>query len=106
MKIEKIRVKNLRAFEDEEVVFDDYTALVGANGAGKSTVLCALNVFFREVENASTNMSELDAQDFHLQNTDEPVVITVTFKDLSAAALESFAGYARQGKLTISAEAT
>lgn len=106
MKIEKIRIKNLRAFEDEEVGFDDYTALVGANGAGKSTVLCALNVFFREVENASTNMSELDAQDFHLQNTDEPVVITVTFKDLSDAAQESFAGYARQGKLTISAEAT
>lgn len=106
MKIEKIRIQNLRAFEDEEVILGEYTALVGANGAGKSTVLCALNIFFREVENASTNMSELDAQDFHLQNTDQPIVITVTFTDLSEAAQERFAGYARQGKLTISAEAT
>lgn len=106
MKIEKIRIRNLRAFEDEEVTFDDYTALVGANGAGKSTILCALNIFFREVENASTNMSELDAQDFHLQNTEQPIIITVTFADLSEAAQESFSGYARQGKLTISAEAT
>lgn len=106
MKIEKIRIQNLRAFEDEEVLFDDYAALVGANGAGKSTVLCALNIFFREAENAATSMSELDAQDFHLQDTSKPIVVTVTFTDLSAVAQERFAGYCRQGKLTISAKAT
>lgn len=105
MKIEKIRIQNLRAFEDEEVTLDEYTALVGSNGAGKSTVLCALNIFFREVDNASTNMSELDAQDFHLHDTEKPIIITVTFKDLSETAQERFAGYARQGRLTISAEA-
>lgn len=106
MKIEKVRIQNLRAFEDEEIAFDNYMALVGANGAGKSTVLCALNIFFREVENASTSMSELDAEDFHLQDTSKPIVITVTFGDMSEAAIERFAGYARQGKLTVKAEAT
>lgn len=106
MKIEKVRIQNLRAFEDEEIAFDNYMALVGANGAGKSTVLCALNIFFREVENASTSMSELDTEDFHLQDTSKPIVITVTFGDMSEAAIERFAGYARQGKLTVKAEAT
>lgn len=105
MKIEKIRIQNLRTFEDEEILLDDYTALVGANGAGKSTVLCALNIFFRETENATTNMSELDAEDFHLRDVGRPIVITVTFSGLDEATLERFAGYCRQGKLVISAEA-
>lgn len=106
MKIKKIRIQNLRAFEDEEVIFDDYTALVGANGAGKSTVLCGLNIFFRETENVATSMSELDAEDFHLQDTTKPIVVTITFGELTDAAQERFAAYCRQGLLTVSAEAT
>lgn len=105
MKIARIRIQNLRAFEDEEIVFDDYTALVGANGAGKSTILCALNIFFREVENSTTNMTDLDAEDFHLKDTTKPIRITVTFGNLDAKAEELFADYVRQGQLIISAEA-
>lgn len=105
MKIEKIRIQHLRAFEDEEVTFDDYVALVGANGAGKSTILCALNIFFREAENATTDMNELDIEDFHLRDTSKPIVITVTFKDLTPEQEDLFSAYARQGTLTISAKA-
>ncbi len=102
MRIAKIRIKNLRSFDDETVVFDRYTALVGANGAGKSTVLCALNVFFRETDNASTNMSEPAAEDFHLLDTQTPIEITVTFTDLNEAAQQAFADYYRQGELVVS----
>lgn len=105
MKIHKIRIQHLRAFEDEEIVFDDYVALVGANGAGKSTVLCALNIFFREVENAATDMNELDIEDFHLRDTSRPIIITVTFKGLTAEQEELFSAYVRQGTLTVSAKA-
>lgn len=46
MFIKSIRIKNLRAYEDETIEFAPYTGLIGANGAGKSTILCALNIFF------------------------------------------------------------
>ncbi len=61
MKLSKVRIKNLRSFEDAEIPINSYTCMVGANGAGKSTVLCALNVFFRETENSSTDMTRLEA---------------------------------------------
>ncbi|NOS82781.1 MAG: AAA family ATPase [Nitrospira sp.] len=106
MKIESIRIRNLRSFADVIVPFNDYTCLVGPNGSGKSTILCALNVFFREIENASTDLSQLDREDFHQKNTTEPIEITVTFTDLSPEAQQDFSNYYRQGKLIISAVAT
>ena len=86
MKIESVRIENFRSFKDETVFLDDYTCLVGPNGGGKSTVLCALNVFFRESENSSTDVVNLSAEDFHQKITDEPIRITVTFVDLNAQA--------------------
>ena len=103
VKIESVRIKHLRSISDELITFNDYTCLVGSNGAGKSTVHCALNLFFRETENVTTNLSELHEEDFHLKNTDAPVEVTVTFTDLSAEAQEDFSAYHRQGKLIISA---
>ncbi len=106
MRIESVSVKNLRCFKEGIVNLDPYTCMVGPNGAGKSTVLYALNIFFRQVENSLTNVTTLIRDDFHLQNTAEPVEITVTFCDLSKEAEEDFKGYVRQGKLIVSAIAT
>lgn len=105
MKISKIRIQNLRAFEDEEIDLSDYTALVGANGAGKSTILCALNILFRETENSTTNTSDLDKEDFHLLDTSKPITVTVTFTGLDEKAQQLFADYCRQDTLVISAKA-
>jgi energy-coupling factor transporter ATP-binding protein EcfA2 len=106
MRIESVSIRNLRCFEKEVMNLDPYTCLVGPNGAGKSTVLCALNIFFRQVENAPTDMTTLTREDFHLQNTDEEIEVTVTFTDLNQEAEEDFKGYVRLGKLIISAIAT
>jgi len=106
MIIKSVRIKNLRAYVDETVNFDTYTCLVGANGAGKSTVLCALNIFFRETESSATSLSNLEKEDFHSGNTAEPIEITVTFGDLSPEAEADFAGYYRQGALVVTAKAT
>ncbi|ULA65250.1 MAG: Chromosome partition protein Smc [Nitrospira sp.] len=106
MRLESIRIKNLRSFSDVTVPFNDYTCLVGPNGSGKSTILCALNVFFHETENSGTDLSQLDREDFHQKNTAEPIEITVTFTDLSPEAQQDFSNYYRQGKLIISAVAT
>jgi predicted ATP-dependent endonuclease of OLD family len=66
-------------------------------------VLCALNVFFRETENATTDVVNLTAEDFHQKITAEPIRIVVTFIDLNKNAQKDFKDYFRQGKLIISA---
>lgn len=106
MRLASIHIQNFRAFADETIHFNDYTCLVGPNGGGKSTVLMALNVFFRETSQSKTSLIQLDTEDFHHRNTNDPVIITVTFDTLSTAAQEDFREYFRQGKLIISAKAT
>ncbi len=106
MRIASVRIENFRSFADVTVPFNDFGCLVGPNGAGKSNVLLALNVFFRESENLPTDLSQLDQEDFHCKNTDEPIKITVTFSNLSDDAKKDFADYARQEQLVVSAIAT
>lgn len=106
MRIKSVHIKNLRSFVDQKVEFGRYNRLVGANGAGKSTVLCALNIFFRETQNAVTDLTALQAEDFHGKNVADPIEITVEFTDLSPDAQADFAEYFRQGILVISAIAT
>jgi putative ATP-dependent endonuclease of the OLD family len=105
MRLEKVRIQNFRSFKDETVEFDAYTCLVGPNGCGKSTVLTALNVFFRNTASATTNVVSLSAEDFHHGNTKEPVCITLTFKDLSAEAQADLGYYYRQGRLIVTSKA-
>jgi predicted ATP-dependent endonuclease of OLD family len=71
MKIKSVHLTNFRSFHECIVELEEYTALVGANGSGKSTVLCALNIFFREQESSSTNIIDLDEEDFHNRNIGE-----------------------------------
>jgi predicted ATP-dependent endonuclease of OLD family len=113
MKLTEIRIQNFRSFRDETIPLDDYTCLVGPNGTGKSAVLMALNVFFRENDSTVTNVLDLTKQDFHHENVQEPVKITVTFEDLpseddplvSKEAKELIKLYARQDKLVLFAQA-
>lgn len=105
MRIKSIHISNLRAIADATVQLDDYTCFVGANGAGKSTVLFALNVFFRDVDGQGNAITSLSAEDFHKRDTSKPVEITVWFDQLSAEATEDFKEYARQNVLIVSARA-
>ncbi len=106
MKIASVRIENFRSFKDETIFFNDYTCLVGPNGAGKSTVLNALNVFFRMTEDVQTNLQQLEEEDFHCRKTDNPIKITVTFKNLSQEANKDFFHYVRQDQLVVTAVAT
>ena len=105
MKIDSVRIENFRSFADAMIPLNDYSCLVGTNGAGKSTVLTALNVFFRKSEDTPTDLIQLDKEDFHCKKTDEPISITITFTDLSSEAQKDFADYFRQGQLVVSAVA-
>jgi len=105
MKIESVKIENFRCFKNETINFNDYTCFVGQNGAGKSTVLYALNLFFRQYQDSKTDLSHLSIDDFHHKDTREPIKITVTFTNLSEEASEDLSAYVRHGKLIVSAVA-
>lgn len=105
MKISTIRIKNFRLFTDQIINIDDYATFVGANGSGKSTILAALNIFFRQNESSTTDVINLEAEDFHKKNTKEPIEVSVTFSDLNAEAIDDFKHYVRHDLLTITASA-
>jgi energy-coupling factor transporter ATP-binding protein EcfA2 len=113
MKLKEIKIQNFRSFKDETITFDDYTCLVGPNGSGKSGVLMALNVFFRNNDSTVTDVLNLTKEDFHHENVQNPVRITLTFEDLpseddslvSKEAKELIKLYARQDKLVLFAQA-
>ena len=95
MRIEKVHIQNLRAAKDLEVSLDAVTALVGANGSGKSTILLALRVFFGE--------AAVSVGDYHNENTAEDIAITATFGGLGPAACAQFSGYVGDdGRLKVS----
>lgn len=106
MKIKSIRIENFRSFVDQEIPLNDYSCFVGANGAGKSTVLCALNVFFKEQDSSATDTQKLCDEDFFRRNTVDPIRITLTFTDLSEEAKTELADYVRQDEIVVTASAT
>lgn len=106
MKLETIHIQNLRAFKDQYIDVDSYTTFVGSNGSGKSTVLFALNVFFRNIRGTTTDPVNLSKEDFHNQTPNEPISITLTFGALSTKAKEVLQHYVRQGKFIVTAKAT
>lgn len=105
MRIKNIRIQNFRRLADITIPLADYCCFVGQNGAGKSTVLAALNIFFKEQSGSSTDVTKLSAEDFSSQNTNQPIKITVAFDSLGEAATQELSNYVRQGELTVTAEA-
>ena len=102
MRLESLRIENFRCFSDETISFQTHVAFLGENGAGKSSILAALNVLFRNAA-AATDVVSLSREDFHHQNTEKPVVITATFTDLTPECVQDFNHYARNGRLIITA---
>ena len=105
MKLAKIRIQNFRSFKDETIELADLTTFVGPNGTGKSNVLTALNIFFRNEAGILNAKWVLSEEDFHDKNTAKPIVITLTFNGLSPAAQEDFKAYFRNGELVVSTKA-
>ena len=86
MKIKTIRIENFRSFRDDTISLNRYSCFVGPNGVGKSTVLTALNVFFREQNSSSTDVVKLAEEDYFRKQTENSIRITVTFDSLSELA--------------------
>jgi putative ATP-dependent endonuclease of OLD family len=80
MKLLKAKIKNFRCYQEEiSINFENLTALIGKNDAGKSTVLEALEVFF------NNKVTPIDRDDLNKRSQtqgDLNVEITCVFGDL------------------------
>ena len=94
MIIESAHVKNYRSILDENLVCDSLTALVGANGTGKSALVRAIDLFYN-------SSPRLDAEDFYNGETSIEIRVAITFKDLCQDAKNLFSIYLQGDKLTV-----
>ena len=94
MQLERARIKNFRSLRNIDVGFGAHTAFVGGNGAGKSSILKAIEKFY------STSKS-CDADDFFGRDQGQPIEIELTFHQLSDQEAASFGDRVRDGKLVV-----
>lgn len=82
MKIKTLKIKNFRGYRGEiSVNFDEFTALVGKNDIGKSSIMEALDVFF----NDGKGIVKLDKEDVNVgarANHESEISITICFSEL------------------------
>jgi energy-coupling factor transporter ATP-binding protein EcfA2 len=97
--IERLRVANFRSIHAAEVDCDRLTALIGRNGAGKSSLLRALDVFY----NVSAALS---IEDFFNRDASQTIELQVTFTELSTMEATEFAHYVQDNKLTVTKRIT
>ena len=81
MKLKQLRIKNFRGYSNETVVnFDDFTAFVGKNDIGKSSVLEALDIFFND--GSGVVKTEKEDVNVSMRTENEEIVISAVFNDL------------------------
>ncbi len=94
MKIANIHIENFRCLYNIDIPFENLTALVGRNGTGKSSVLKAIDAFFDINYLASE-------EDYCDRSTDNPIEITITFKDFTPKEAELFGSYIDNEQLKV-----
>lgn len=95
MLIQEVAVKNFRAIKDGILECNKYTALIGRNGAGKSTFLQAINCFY------DLTGLNLNNEDFFNRDTSQTIEIRVTFCGLQDCEKEEFRKYITDNKLIV-----
>ena len=94
MIVQSIRITNFRCILDATLNCESLTAMVGANGAGKSSFLRALELFY-------ATSPRFTQEDFYNGDAEKDIEISLTFKDLEPKALEQFDPYLDGGTLSV-----
>lgn len=94
MQLKRARIRNFRSLRDVDVAFGAHTALIGGNGAGKSSILKAIENFY--------SMSKTcDADDFFGRDQTQTIEIELTFHQLSELEVAAFEDRLRDGTLVV-----
>ena len=81
MKLIELKLRNFRSYKNEtKISFNNLTAIIGKNDAGKSTILEALEIFFNG--ESKGNLISFDSSDINVFSTDKYAEITCVFSDL------------------------
>lgn len=94
MHIHQVKVQHFRSIYDAVLECDLLTALVGANGAGKSTFLRAIAVFYNPV-------ATIEVSDFYSTDTANDIIITVSYTELGDIERSSFRKYVHNDQLVV-----
>jgi putative ATP-dependent endonuclease of the OLD family len=76
MRIKRVHIQNYRSIKDLEFYPSDICALVGENNAGKTNILCALNLLLGEVYPSKRS---IEPADYFEQDTSKAINIEVEF---------------------------
>lgn len=100
MFIKQIHIKGFRNFEDETIVFQKKTLIIGANDVGKTNLLYALRLLFDKT--ISEHDLELSDSDYNAYSEAELVEITVRLCEVTEECLLSiFKGDIKNGEILI-----
>ncbi len=92
MRLASVEIKNFRCIKNVQITFDAYTAFIGANGSGKSSILYALDWFF--------GGRDLKTTDTHRLTGESKVQVVVTFDGLQPTAKQLLGRFGRTGRAT------
>jgi hypothetical protein len=90
----RARIRNFRSLKNVTIDFGLHTAFIGGNGAGKSSVLRAIEKFYGSART-------LEADDYYGRDTGLPIEIELTFGKLTPEEVENFQARVRDGQLTV-----
>ena len=100
MRIENIRIKGFRNFDDEKITFQDKTLIIGANDVGKTNLIYALRLLFDK--SISERDLELSDSDYNAYSKTDKIEITVTITNVvEECLLSAFAGAMKDGTVLI-----
>ena len=94
MIIKRVEVKNFRSIREASLDCDNLTAIVGRNGAGKSSFLYAIDTFYDIA-------APITEEDFFDRDVGSPIEIRVTYGDLRDDEKKEFRRYIRDDRLII-----
>lgn len=95
MRVSQVRIVNYRSHRDTTIDLDPYTALVGANGTGKSSIFYALRWFFDGGELDERDVSQDLVDIDELPENERVVSVSVSFVDITPADRARLGEYAR-----------
>jgi predicted ATP-dependent endonuclease of OLD family len=92
MRIASVTIERFRCIHSMTLAFDPLTVLVGANGSGKSSVLRAIDWFFKG--------GPLQPDDICAREEDAAVSVSVTFSELTLADRTALGSYGTEATAT------